>query len=86
MRVCDSGESNDTWIAKEAETGKDELNYERYAEVLARLFRTGEIDNLPTAIGIYARWGDGKVLIILVLGESLRSIDVNKAGLTLLAS
>ena len=85
MCACYSGEIIDIWITKETETGRDKLNYKRYAEALAGLFRTGE-PNLPTAIGIYARRGDGKVLMVSVLGESLYSIGVNKVGLTFLAS
>lgn len=63
-RVGGFVDSNDMWITKETQSGKDRLDYERYAIALAGLFRTDELDLLPTAIGIYAPWGYGKVLVM----------------------
>lgn len=51
----------DIVISKETPSGTDRLEYKRYAKALAGLFETGELDILPTAVGIYAPWGAGKV-------------------------
>lgn len=48
-------------ISKEASSGKDCLDYSQYARALANLFRTGKMDVLPAAVGVYAPWGAGKV-------------------------
>ena len=49
-------------FAREACSGVDRLGYSIYAETLAGLFTTtGEENDLPAAVGIYAPWGAGKV-------------------------
>lgn len=53
--------NNRRQYAIEASSGVDRLDYDVYAEALAGLFSTGEADVLPAAVGIYARWGAGKV-------------------------
>lgn len=47
-------------LSKEGCSGTDQLNYDQYATALAELFGTGA-DVLPAAVGIYAKWGAGKV-------------------------
>eukprot|EP00752_Nemacystus_decipiens_P017199 g15408.t1 len=58
-------------ISKEASSGKDQLDYERYAQALAELFRTGEQDVLPTAVGIFAPWGAGKSFLLGLIKKHL---------------
>lgn len=48
-------------MLKEGSSGIDRLDYQHYARNLAGLFRTHDHDLLPTAVGIYAPWGAGKV-------------------------
>ncbi|CAM9290709.1 unnamed protein product [Scytosiphon promiscuus] len=59
-------------FAKEAHSGTDRLDYERYATALAGLFSTSEIDVLPSAVGIYAPWGAGKSFLLDLLKSQLR--------------
>lgn len=47
--------------ANEGPSGVDRLGYSIYAEALAGLFNAEEQNDLPAAVGIYARWGSGKV-------------------------
>ncbi|CAM9839363.1 unnamed protein product [Scytosiphon promiscuus] len=59
-------------FAKEAHSGTDRLDYERYASALAGLFSTSEIDVLPSAVGIYAPWGAGKSFLLDLLKKQLK--------------
>ena len=66
--MCCSRRSPGGWriregrFAREACSGVDRLGYSIYAETLAGLFTTtGEENDLPAAVGVYAPWGAGKV-------------------------